>query len=66
MLGARFVFGAWHPVERIAGDAVIAEEKAELRGVFLDVAQIVELEFEIADCLPMCPVIADGSAHVIV
>jgi hypothetical protein len=49
---ARFILGSRDPVERLVRDAALSEKEAQLGRMFLDVAQIVELQLQKADGLP--------------
>src|SRR5512146_1733540 len=43
------------PVERLFRDGMLAEEEAEVSRMLLDVAHVVEEQFEKADWLTLCP-----------
>ena len=50
---ARFLLRLPDPVERLVRDGVLSEKEAQLGRMFLDVAQIVELQLQKADGLPL-------------
>src|SRR5438045_2224282 len=50
---ARFSLHSRDPVEVRGRDGVLSEEEAQLGRMFLDVAQTVELQFQVADRLPL-------------
>lgn len=57
---ARFFLRSRHPVERLAWDAVLSQKEAQLGGMFLHVAQSVQLELEKTHRLPPSP----GESHL--